>query len=285
MTSYNFAACCLFLQLLRLRTADFQPLRSCCQSASDWCMSDELQQEQQEPSVLETLATAAKEDAKEFHGLSVYEGLLVSKPSDYQALSPEIFKFLKEDLSLASHLPKAPSLGECSFLLSKKANLATELFNDTWASASLNYAATAETYCHLAELVEAGTLEADAQAVKAAGQALLTCSNVLARSLQFYKHLVKKQATKDAQKPGAQREQVLTEADAKALSTALETKAKLERLSKPSRGGRGGRGRGRGGRGNRYWRRNRRNGGGGRGRGQGQPSQQQPQRPGQQQRQ
>ena len=62
----------------------------------------------------------------------------------------------------------------------KKANLATELFNDlddTWASASLNCAATAETHCHLAELVEEGTLEADAQAVKAAGQALLTCSN------------------------------------------------------------------------------------------------------------
>ena len=159
ITSYNFAACCLSLQLLRLRTADFLPLRSCCQSASDWCMSDESQQPQQEPSVLETLATAAKEDAKEFHGLAVYEGLLVSKPSDYQALSPEIFKFLKEDLSLAAHLPKAPSLGECSFLLSKKANLATELFNDTWTSASLNYAATAETYCYLAELVERGRLK------------------------------------------------------------------------------------------------------------------------------
>ena len=117
--------------LLRLRTADVLPLRSCCQPAHDWCTSDEPRQAQQEPSVLETLATAAKEDAKEFHGLSVYEGLLVSKPSDYQALSPEIFKFLKEDLSLASHLPKAPSLGEYSFLLSKKANLATELFNVT----------------------------------------------------------------------------------------------------------------------------------------------------------
>ena len=57
-----------------------------------------------------------------------------------------------------------------SFLLSKKANLATtELFNDTWASASLNCAATAETHCYLAEQVEEGTLEADAQAVKAAG--------------------------------------------------------------------------------------------------------------------
>ena len=65
ITSYNFAACCLLLQSSRLRTADFLPLRSCCQSASDWCMSDEPQQAQQEPSVLEHLATAAKEDAKE----------------------------------------------------------------------------------------------------------------------------------------------------------------------------------------------------------------------------
>ena len=217
-------------------------------------MSEPQQEEKQAASVLDTLASTAREEARDFNGLGDYEGLLVEKPSDYKSLTPDIFKYLKENLSLAAHLPKAPTLGEYSFLLSRKANLATELFNDTWTSASLNYAACADTYCYLAELVEAGSLEADSDAVKSAGQALLTASNILARSLQFYKHLVKKQATKDAQKPGTEREQALTEADAKAVATALETKAKLERLSKPSRGGRGPRGRGRGRRNRRYWR-------------------------------
>ena len=217
------------------------------------------QQASPEPSVLNTLTETAHADAKEFNGLGVYEGLLVEKPSDYQALPADIFKFLKENLALAAHLPKAPSLGEHSFLLSRKANLATELFNDTWTSATLNCAACAEVYTFLAELVEAGTLEADSNAVKTAGQALLTSSNVLGRSLQFYKHLVKKQATKVAQKPGSEREQVLTEADAKAVATALETKAKLERLSNPSRGGRRGRGRARGRRNRHHRRRHRDN--------------------------
>ena len=83
------------------------------------------QQASPEPSVLSTLTEAAHADAKEFNGLGVYEGLLVEKPSDYQALPADIFKFLKENHALAAHLPKAPSLGEYSFLLSRKAKLAT----------------------------------------------------------------------------------------------------------------------------------------------------------------
>ena len=167
-------------------------------------MSDPEQKHTQ-PTVLQTLTNTATADANEFNGLNAYEGLAVSTASDYKALEPAIFKFLKENLALAAHLPKPPTLGEYAFLLTRKATLVTELFNDTWNSASLNYAANAEVYAFLAELVEAGTVEPDADVVKAAGQALLTSSNVLARSLQYYRHIVKKQAAKGSEKPGAAR--------------------------------------------------------------------------------
>ena len=218
-----------------------------CQSAADWCMSDSEQAPaENKDNVLETLTLNATAAAEEYNGLEVYKGLRVKQASDYKALSPEIFKFLKESFALFPHLPRAPTAGEHGFLLTKKANLATELFNDTWTSATLNYAAAAEVYTYVAALVEEGKLDGDSELIKASGGALLASSNVLARSAQFYKHLIKKQANKDAPKPGTERQPILTEADAKGIATALETRQKLERLTNRGRGGRPSRGRGRG---------------------------------------
>ena len=196
--------------------------------------------------VLETLSLNATAAAEEFNGLEVHQGLRVKQASDYKALSPEIFKFLKESFALFPHLPKAPTAGECGFLLTKKANLVTELFNDTWTSATLNYAAAAEVYTCVAALLKEGKLDEDSELIKASGGALLASSNVLARSVQFYKHLIKKQANKDAPRPGTERQPILTEVDAKGIATALETRQKLERLTNRGRGGRFSRGRGRG---------------------------------------
>ena len=252
------------------------------------CMSEEEKQLEEENSDLITtngllteLLKSEKQSHQEKSGLLEYTGLLIEEPRQYQALPPDLYKSLTQELKIHASLPRAPTLGEYSFLLSKKGSEIKELFEDVWATASLNYSAACEVYVQLVKATKDGKLEETDPIFEVARRSLLCASNVPARALQVYKYLAKRQAVKTVQKPGNNRSLILSEEEAKSFNTSIDTAAKLQKRThpKPIRGSfnsstywnfsyypgvyRGRRGRGRGRRGRR-----------GRGRGRPQPGRQ-----------
>ena len=184
-------------------------------------------------SLLHTSQQNLQLDIEEKAGLGTLKEILVTKPSDYRLLKPNEFKHLKEKLSLFPFLPKAPALAEFAFLLQKKGGpLLKEQFEDQWQAATLNYAAAAEVFTALAELAE--DQKADiATALQAASTNLLTASNVFARALSTYKSIAIRQANRSAQRPGQERETILSTEDAKAIQASLDTEAKLQKTVNP----------------------------------------------------
>lgn len=226
---------------------------------------------------LDTLLIATKKEADEESGLDRFEDLKITDAETYRALDSDTFKFLKEQLPLTAALPKPPVLGEYQFLLSAGGHNLKDLFEDNWNTASLAYAASAEAFTSLSEYLEGEDIDKESnpvqELIRAVRIALLTSQHTLARTRDFYRYLAKRTANKTVAKPGQNRTSVIQEADAKQISTAIETKTKLQRLTQPKTRGRE-RGRGRQ---NRYWRpRNQRWGFSGRGRRGGRLTPQQP---------
>ena len=196
--------------------------------------------ENEESSLLDALKKDLNKAINDKAGLSEFEPVFIKSADKYQLLSTKEFAHLKESLRLFSFLPKPPAIAEYSFLLSKKGgNLIREAFEDNWQAASLNYAAVAENTISVLKAVKVGEIKSDSPIVKASTNALLTAHNVLARSIQQYKHLARKQANKESQRPGTERTRIISEEEARALQSEIDTKQKLERTLKPKPFGRG----------------------------------------------
>ena len=198
----------------------------------------------QKQPILAELADLSTQEAHEETGLKKYESLHVKNADDFLELSIENFRHIKSKLPLAERLPKPPSLHEYGFLLPKRSKIISEQFQDHWTASTLAYAAAAENFIEVGDLVSSDTIPEDSPVVSAARHALLTSSNVLARALTFYRYLCQRQISKDIRKPGTEKTDVITQADAKKLSQTIETRSKIRALTYPR--GRGNRGRGRG---------------------------------------
>ena len=198
-------------------------------------MADESAQDKKTPAndLLQQLATAETLTQHNNSGLDEFEGLHIESATDYIALKTSAHKTLKEELKLATALPGPPSLGELQFLIKHGASDIKELFEDTWNSATLAYAAAAQVCVDLSRLLEAGDIPEDDDIFTNVRRLLLTTSNVPARSLLTYKYIARKQANKQAVKPGSERDRVLTTQEAKDLNTTLETAAKLKKKTNP----------------------------------------------------
>ena len=190
------------------------------------------------------LANLSTQEADEEAGLQKCESLHIKSADDHLQLSIEAFRHMKSKSPLAERLPKTPSLHECAFLLPKRSKMSSEQFQDHWTASTLAYAAAAENFTEVADLVSTDAIPEDHPVVLAARRTLLTSSNVLARALSFHRHLCQRQISEDMRKPGTDKTDVMTQADAKKLSQAIETRSKLRALAHPR--GRGSRGRGRG---------------------------------------
>ena len=213
-----------------------RPLRS--------CQRDRRQRmdigENEESSLLDALKKDLNEDMNDKAGSSEFEPVFVKSADEHQLSSTKEFAHLKESLRLFSFSPKPPAMAEHGFPLSKKGgNLIREAFEDDWQAASLNYAAVAENATSVLKAVKVGEIESDSPIVKASTNALLTAHDVLARSMQQCKHLARKQANKESQRPGTERTRIASEEEARALQSEIDTKQKLERTLKPKPFGRG----------------------------------------------
>ena len=187
-------------------------------------------------SLLEQLRNKEQATREEASGLSQFSELRIKTASDFQAIGPELYKAYKDELPLLADLPKAPTLGSLGFLLPKNATGIKEIFEDNWNSSLLSYAANADLFLQLAQRIEDGKEDANSDLVKAATRALLCAANQPARNLEQYKYQAQRRVDKHAQKPGSTRDTVITEDEAKALHTTLETASKIERLSRRGSG-------------------------------------------------
>lgn len=185
--------------------------------------------------ILTQIKRDLQEQIKKSANLGNLEEIAISNPSDYKALSATEFKHLKEQLALHSFLPKAPVLAEFQFLLQNKGGkLLREQFEDVWSSATLNYAAAADNFAAVLELFDDSKVAQGNKIFRAASTALLAASNVLARTLETYKQIATRQATKGSQRTTAERHRILSTEEAKSIQTTVDTASKLKKLTQPS---------------------------------------------------
>ena len=185
------------------------------------------------PSLFETLLREEQTDLLQTRGLERYKELLIGSKG-FQALPPDTFKALKEQLPLLPHLPKPATLGAHSFLLNKKGGtLIKDQYEDAHNAAMFTYAAAAEVFLETSELIAAGSLDRNSKLALAVRRLLLSAGNGPARALEFYRYTAKKTAIKSEARPGQAKTQVLSADEVKDLNTTLDATRKLERLTRP----------------------------------------------------
>ena len=155
-----------------------------------------------------------------------------------------MFSSFKEDLPLFKDLPKAPTLGSLSFLVKQGSSDIRELFEDNWTTSCLTYAAAVEVYSRIAELQKEELFDEDDPLFAAVRRLILCAANSPARSLQFYRYLAEKRALRATPRPGTQRQEIISQEEAKSLNAKIDTAKKLSRSTGSQRGQRGRRGRG-----------------------------------------
>ena len=192
------------------------------------------QEKANQTTLLDQIKADLQDQMKTAAGLGNLEEILMRKPSDYKTLTASEFKHLKEQLTLHSFLPKAPTLAEFQFSLQKKGGaLLKEQFEDVWSSATLNYAAAAESFAAALQLLDDEKVEEGNEIFRAASTALLAASNVLARTLQTYKDIATRQASEGSQRAGAGRESISSTEEAKSMHVAVDAASKLQKLTQP----------------------------------------------------
>lgn len=183
--------------------------------------------------LLTALLQSEAESQNTKSGLDEYTGLLVQAPEQYPTLPPSVYRALTQELKLFPSLPRAPTLGEYSFLLKKSGSEVKELFEDHWATSTLTYSAAAELYVQLVKAKDDEKLAEDSPIFDVARKLLLCSTNSLGRSLEVYKYLATKATLKTAPRPGTQRSSVLSTEEAKNLNCQIDITRKLQQNSKP----------------------------------------------------
>ena len=216
------------------------------------------------PALLNELLAAETEEYNSQEGLDAFKGLRISAPTDFVLLEPKLFKRFKEEVPLATDLPRAPTLGQASFLIKGGSKDIKDQFEDSWATTGLVHACAAQVLKEVQEAVKDQQLPEDHDLVYSSRRLVLAAANAPARALATYKWLATKSAVASAPKPGTQKADILSADELKSINTALDTTQKLQRKTGSAfsaflqpRRGRGNRYRGRRGRG-RYRRRGRR---------------------------
>ena len=186
-------------------------------------------------SALQSLLQLDSEEAEANSGLTKYKGLRCKKATDYHLLPSADYKRIREQLDLAKEIPPPPTNAAHSFLLAnnKTADLRHQ-FEANWNATATTHAAVTQLFQRITELISNEDIK-DEQIKLDARRALLLSANATAHSLETYRYLVKKQAIPNAQKPGNNKDSVLTNTDIHDITSTLETKAKIQRLTKPNR--------------------------------------------------